>query len=691
MRTVLPCTRDHRPRADGLTRVAHRGLLKRLGLVAGMLAVSVYGIDPPVAAQSLGDLSLEELLEVKVESVYGASKYEQKVTHAPASVTIMTEDEIKRDGASSLADIFRSAPGLYVTDDRSYSYLGFRGFSQPGDFNTGVLLLIDGHRVNDALHNRMFIAREAMFDVDLIERVEIIRGPSSSIYGNSAFFGVVNIIPKRGGEINGAEVSTEAGSMNTYKTRVTFGKKFVQGPEVLLSVSHFESAGDPALYYPEYDTAATNHGIAVNSDRERADRFYGSVSYRDLTLSAAYSKRTKRIPTAPSGTAFNTGLGETNDEHDYVDLKFEHELADDLKILARVSYDRYPSDAIYPYADATRSPSLILNQNHSLGEWVRAEVQVTKRLFSRHTLIFGAEYEDDLRLDQENFDAKPYVEYLSSDHTARNFGLYSQGEFELGHEFRLNAGLRYDHFESFGGTLNPRLGLIYNPREKSTFKLLYGEAFRAPNDYERNFQSPTFQRNPSLHPITIRTYEVVYEQYLRGQLRFSASAYHYSINGLISESDASVSGNSAFQNLGRVDANGLELQLEGHFRGGVLTRMSYALQRAEVVDSGQELSNSPRQLAKLNVTVPFDHDRLSSSLEFQYRGSALTPDRHPAKSFVVVNWTLFARKLAPGLELSASVYNLLDQHYSTPSSDNTVQDTIPQNGRSFRAKLTYAF
>ncbi|MDB6127897.1 MAG: outer rane receptor for ferrienterochelin and colicin, partial [Verrucomicrobia bacterium] len=532
---------------------------------------------------------------------------------------------------------------------------------------------------------------EAVVDVDLIDRVEIIRGPSSSIYGNSAFFGVINILPKRGGDINGTEISTEAGSLGTYKTRLTFGKKFGQGPELLLSASHSQSEGQARLYYPEYDTVADNHGVAVDSDRETADHFYGSLSYRDFVLSGAYSKRTKRVPAAPSGTAFNSGLGETQDERAYVDLKFEHEFPDDLKVMARVSYDRYPYEAVYPYANSAPPPDLILNQDRSLGEWARAEVQVTKRLFDRHTLILGAEYEDALRLSQSNFDQDPYTSYLQLDHGDRNFALYSQGEFSLGHDLLLNAGLRYDHFESFGGTVNPRLGLIYNPWAKSTFKALYGEAFRAPNDYELNFQSPIFERNPGLRPVTIRTYEVVYEQYLRGHLRLSAAAYHYDINGLIEQAIDPVTNYSLFENHGRVQANGVELQLEGRYRGGVLVRTSYALQRSQDLDEQKELSNSPRHLAKLNVTLPLYHEQVFGSVELQYRGSAITPDRGVAKGYTVVNGTLLAQKLAPGLELSASVYNIFDTHYSTPSSGTTLQDAIAQNGRTFRAKLTYKF
>src|SRR6185436_13609357 len=125
--------------------------------------------------------------------VYGASKYEQKISQALSSVTIVTSDEIKKQGYRTLAEILRSVRGLFITDDRAYSYLGIRGFGRPSDYNSRVLVLVDGHRMNDNIYDSVLIGTEGVVDVDLINRVEVIRGPSSSIYGDNAFFGVVNI------------------------------------------------------------------------------------------------------------------------------------------------------------------------------------------------------------------------------------------------------------------------------------------------------------------------------------------------------------------------------------------------------------------------------------------------------------------------------------------------------------------
>src|SRR4030042_6440423 len=165
-----------------------------LFLIFTMLTIVVYAeeIKSPTSPD-LTQLGIEELMEIEVATVYGASKYEQKVTEAPSSVTVITADEIKKYGYRTLADILRSVRGFYVTNDRNYSYVGCRGFARPGDYNSRVLVLVDGHRINDNVYDSVLVGLEFILDVDLIDRVEIIRGTSSSLYGTAAFFAVINI------------------------------------------------------------------------------------------------------------------------------------------------------------------------------------------------------------------------------------------------------------------------------------------------------------------------------------------------------------------------------------------------------------------------------------------------------------------------------------------------------------------
>ena len=130
--------------------------------------------------------------------------------------------------------------GFYISYDRQYSYVGVRGFSNPGDYNTRVLLMVDGHRLNDAIYEQAMVGTEFSVDVDLIERVEIIRGPASSLYGTNAVFAVINVITRTASEIHGEELEGDAGSFNTYRGRMTYGDRL--GELTPSSPPHFTAA-----------------------------------------------------------------------------------------------------------------------------------------------------------------------------------------------------------------------------------------------------------------------------------------------------------------------------------------------------------------------------------------------------------------------------------------------------------------
>ena len=161
----------------------------------------------PAAAQTprdLGQIPFEELVGLGVQRVFGASDRLQPVTEVPSSVTIVTADEISRYGYRTLADILRGVRGFYVTDDRNYSYVGARGFNRPGDYSTRVLLLVNGHRVNDNVYDQASVGADFGIDAAMFERVEIIRGPASSLYGTNALFAIVNVVTRTGASLNGA-------------------------------------------------------------------------------------------------------------------------------------------------------------------------------------------------------------------------------------------------------------------------------------------------------------------------------------------------------------------------------------------------------------------------------------------------------------------------------------------------------
>jgi outer membrane receptor for ferrienterochelin and colicins len=663
-------------------------------------ALTSRSADPgpgPVALSDLADLPLEALPQIPIETVSGASRYLQKETQAPASVSIVTSDEIKKEGYRTLAEILNSVRGLYVTSDRNYSYLGMRGFARPGDYNSRVLLLIDGHRLNDDIYGQALLGTEGVIEVDLIDHVEVIRGPSSSIYGGNAFLGVISIVTRRGGDINGLEASVSAGGYDSHKGRVTFGQKVTNGLELVVSGSWYDSAGPNQLYFREFDVPGGRQGIAYNSDGDQSQSAFASLTWKDFTLAGGFSNREKKVPTASFDTVFNSDLEQTTDQRAYVDFKFEHEFSLDTRLMTRVAYDYYSYHGNYPY-DATNSlpdatpGQIVVNHDDALGEWLYTEWQLTQKLFDRHTLVVGADYHENLVQSQDSFYDEPGLPNVQIDRSSgRNAGVYGQAEVGLLPNLTFNGGVRYDYYDSFGGTVNPRLGLIYNPWQQSTFKLLYGQAFRAPNVFELYYEDPGANRaNPSLSPETIHTYELVYEQQLPANVRFSASGYYYEINNLISQQEDGL-GQSYYANLGQAHAKGVELELDHKSACGLMARLSYVCQRAQDTTTGEDLSNSPRNQVKLNLILPVYEDKLFTGLEVLCTSPVHTMTGHRIDGYVLANFTLFSQRIVKGLELSASIYNLLDTRYSFAASADLQEDALDQDGRSFRVKLTYRF
>ena len=643
--------------------------------------VEAYSANPEI---DLADLSLEELMNIKVT---GASKFEQTVAEAPSSVSVVTANEIKKYGYHTLAEILKSIQGFHITYDRNYSYIGMRGFGRTGDYNSRFLLLIDGHRVNDNIYDSLLIGTDFILDIDLIDRIEIIRGPSSSLYGSNAFFGIINIITKNEDSIGRPEVSGEAGSFDTYKGRFSYGNNFKNGLDIVISGSIYDSKGQD-LFYKAFDSPDTNNGIAQSCDYDRNYSLFSKLHYKEFTLEGAYVSRTKGIPTGAYETDFNDLRNRTVDASGYVDLRYEHRFENALSLIARLFYDNYSYEGTYVFSG-------ILNKDLGEGEWWGGEVTVEKVVFNRHRVTAGAEYRFNSKQDQMNYDEEPYSLYLDDRRHSDIWAMYVQDEYRLHDNLILSAGIRHDHYDTFGGTTNPRVALIYMPFEKTVLKLLYGTAFRAPNAYELYYSVPpdsgAQKGNIDLTPEEIKTYEVVYEQGISRNIKVTAAGFYYKIENHIAQITDPSDNLLVYVNSGEVEAKGLELELEGKWENGLQGRISYTYQDAKDNLTKERLVNSPRHLAKFNLIVPLYTDKVFAGTEVQYMSKRKTLKGKDTSDFFLTNVTLFSQRIVKGLELSASVYNIFDEKYGDPAGEEHEMDTIKQDGRSFRVKLTYAF
>jgi iron complex outermembrane receptor protein len=633
------------------------------------------------APQDLSGTGIEDLMRLDVQRVFGASERLQPVTEAPSSVTIVTAEEIARYGYRTLADILRSVRGFYVSNDRNYSYLGVRGFARPGDYNTRVLMLVNGHRVNDSVYDQAPIGADFGVDVALFDRVEIIRGPASSLYGTSAFFAVVNVIMRSGASLAGIAVEIDGGTLGTAMARVSGGKRFANGVDLVVSGTLDHVEGDKRLYFQAFDTAATNRGVAEDLDGERVGDLFGRLTAGNFAFTAAFGRRAKFVPTASFGTIFNEQITpeHTNDSHTLITGEYNRAFgATDVAFDA--GFDRYDYNGVYPYPSEHSAYPVLINRDGAQGIRWNTGARLSRQLRGRQTLSAGGVFYNNVRQDQWFQYNDPDVASAEIRHSSQQGGAYVQDEVRVRPWLLLNGGVRYDQYEQFARA-TPRGAVIVTPSATASVKYLYGEAFRAPNAYELYYYGTT---PPDLQPEFVRTHEVVWEQYFAESLRTSVSGYHYTATQLITFQaipTETLTGTFGFINDGVIEANGLELETEVRTKRGMQVVASYVLQDTSTA-ANAPLTNSPRHMAKARVSVPIKL-RAFASAELQFTGDRSTLAGNTVGAATVVNLT-GGWPLTKSLVLTGSIRNLFGQRYMDPSSDEHLPDSIQQNGRTMR-------
>lgn len=660
--------------------------------LAGTALLSSCAFAAPDFDRDLTSISIEQLLNIDVVT---ASRIPQKISEAPSSVSVILADDIKRYGHRTLADILRSMRGVYVTYDRNYSYAGTRGSGRPGDFNTRLLILIDGLRVNDVVFDQGALGTEFPIDVSLIERVEFVPGPGSALYGSSAFFGVVNIITKKGAAYSGGALGVGAASANSREVRFTAGKKHGQELDMLVSASLSRQQGED-LYFPEFATPAGSDGIARGLDHDRQKRVFGKLAYGNLGAQAYLAQRVKGIPTASYGQQFNDPRSQTVDEYGAASLSYQADLSPTLTAFANVNLSRYRYRGVYIY---TTGPTANIDQ--AVSQTSGAELRFLSIGMQGHRIIGGVEFLDDRRRGMSNADVDPDVSYIQVDKPKRRAALYIQDEMRLGEQWVLNAGVRRDFDSESSHTTNPRIALIYHAAPEVTLKGVYGSAYRAPNAYERYYASETVNSklNASLRPERIHTHEFIAEYFPMDRFRASMSVYQYRLRDLLALTTDPVDGLLVYSNIDAARARGVELEAEWLRENGSALKASTSFQMARDTNTGEWLSNSPRRLVKLNYSSPLPDERLRASVEYQFTSRRRTTLDGQLGGFGVFNLTLLGHVFDKRIELAASLYNVFDKRYADPPGEEHFDNGAPprylhsirQDGRNWRMTASYTF
>jgi len=627
-------------------------------VVAGVLAAAAMAGSPAVALENEPVIS-------------SASRYGQSLYEAPASVTVISRDEIRRFGYRTLAEVLSASGGLFTTYDRNYTYMTVRGLANTGDFNTRILVLLDGRRLNQPVDDSSLLGTEELVDLDALERVEIIRGPGSTLYGTNAFYAVVNLVTRTGASARGAEAQVSGGSFETGQASLAGGTRTASGLDVFAIASGYTSRG-PDLYYPEFDTPETKNGRAAGLDGDAFGRGLVRAMKGDFTVEGFYSSRRKEIPTASYDTVFGEPGEKTRDGAGMLSAGYEHAFADLSRVWATASYQSAFYDGDYPYEDGVLSDSM-------RARWLTLEGQYQRFIAGRHRISAGGELRRNLRLEQGVTDA---LSFRQSSWVAAGF---LQAELRFSERVTLYAGGRYDHYGTLGGSFSPRLVLVAEPASGTWLKGIYGRAFRAPSAYELYYEDGSLTQKPALHldPERLETFELAVERRLRPGLRGSLAVYHTRVRNLIGLVTDPADDLLVYANGDTAQSTGVEAGLEGQVTSSLFARASYAYQRAEAGPENLQPVNSPRHVAHVGASLSLFGGRLVPGLEIHYLGSRATLAGAEIRSYTLAGLVLQARpKAGSRLELLARLGNLFDTAYFDPGGEEHKQDVLARDGRT---------
>jgi outer membrane receptor protein involved in Fe transport len=623
-----------------------------------------------------------ELVEEEPE-VTGATRVQQSLSQAPASVSVVTRDEIWAMGYQTLTEAVRGVRGVYTSDDRNYEAIGMRGFSRPGDLTNRLLLSRDGHAMNDSAFGSAAVGRDFAADLDDVSRIEIVRGPGSTFYGPSAFFGVVQVVSEEPGR--GSPVRA-GGFLNSDGGGLAFARGTAGGGEAGVSIyaSAYESAGE-TIHFDEFEGDVTA-GDARDADGEDAQR--GGVRARlgDFRLDASMARRRKDVPTAPYETVFGEP-SETTDQRGYAEARWEHQRGP-FSILARAAFDHQRYDGVYPYELEEGAPDVYEFTDEGGGDWGTGELRVALEGWSQKLTIGGevanhaVEHgyydvsEDDRFSDERNF---------------VNGSAYGVEEISLLEgALRLSAGVRLDVFgEQSDTAISPRLGVVVRPYENGYTKLIAGRAFRSPSPYELYYTDGMTQ-DPALEldPETIWTGEVEHTHTLGPRTFVLGSVFASQIQDLINlgtnDAERLLFVNSADD----VRAAGGELEVRFAYRTGAWWAVAGSYTWLDSDDPAVEV-NSAAAVGSVRGFVPLLGERLGLASEMIYNSPRERRDGTDAPSALLGRFFLSGRLRSAGLLYRAGITNVLDWDWAVPVGEELQQQQIDQPPRTFHAQLIY--
>jgi outer membrane receptor for ferrienterochelin and colicins len=660
---------------------------------------------PPADAELSRTTAVFAATSAEEDIVVGAAKREQSLGNVASAVTVISADRIHRFGYRTIGEAVAAVAGLYLEDNRINASLGIRGLQIPGDFNTRILILVDGATINEAWGSSAGLGFENVVSIDEIARIEVIRGPVSSVYGANAFFGIINIVTRGAAESarvwGRVGVHQIAGVIGTAGFAIGGVDRQVRG--TVLATSRFgETLSVPGIG----DELSGDGGHAVSGSlvgayggsflqirghHTRVDSPFAPYN-GDPTVATPYEQYNTQL-LVEGGHARDLGTRVAVAARGYLNV---YRFSDDIQQLP-------PLPKFLDFGDATtvggelRSRFALLDRDR-LGITVGAEASYNKTKSRSFELGNEANGAGGLRGVPLNFN---------------QLGAYAEVDAAPTSWLGATAGVRVDRNSEVDTRLSPRLALFLANPEKYGIKLLYAEGFRNPSPFEGAFfDNMTFSANPDIGAERIRSAEAVLWAKPVPGLSVRLSGFHWDARDVIQQlldPDDPTMTLLQFQNVGRFVSQGVEAELGYRnsagwfaFGGACIARIGTALSGGEV-EYG-DVPDAAAVTANGGLSTPPLFGIAHVSAQATYLGKRPTraaadgtaSPKSPA--WFGLDLTIYAPRIR-GFDLTAGVRNLIGKRDLVPAPgdydrfnpDLLVIPRIPGEGRELYVKLGYSY
>ena len=655
----------------------------------------------------LWDLSLEELMDIPVVS---ASKKSQKMSEAPAIIDIISENDLKNGGFRSVGEALQTVPGFFVLTDHVTHNAGVRGINGGRQASSRIIkVLIDGHPISFQSTSENFLGEE-LIPITLVKRIEIIRGPASTLYGADAFLGVINIITKKGRELNKTIFkygnTSAASNGSSYEATLGYGNEKLSAI-VGVQTARYDRSGlelpytsrSLKLLLDKEHHNTSPFGVETKDDLSKPFSVYGNIDYNPTV--GNFSTHFYHGKLDNNGKFYDINPITNNNriaiQNQYVKQAYKNTFLDStlsINISAAYNEGKLLNDDLLDYSNSDTSGVLIKREMGYKSLSFQGEISYSmKNKFDFLVGIDRTSTEHDLlkykKINKHNNTELPEVE-TQGETDFSNLGIYTQAVWYFSSKGTITAGLRYDNHSIYNEELSYRIGAVYSINKSIYTKLLYGTSFRAPTPAQLFSPQPPYNYrdgivgNKDLTPETANTYEASIGVLPIKGLSLQINGFYNEIDGIIIVEETA--GISSPINKNDIQSYGCEL-MAVYKKGGFSAQVSLSYQNSETENENNEDVNTslfPEFMA--NGRISYATKYLKGMLQAYYIGEYTASqnniennlvfgkaEKYKLGDYTLLDLTLTSQNIflplekinfKKEIELSLSVKNLLNKEYS---------------------------